>query len=104
MRLTTGPLAARPLRDLLATTGTSVNMPSVTVPTFAGPSVAMLGGAMVASVGMPFVGASSVSVTSLTMPCALRTLARAARPALSLLRRGRTRIAAPGIGAVILTR
>ena len=68
------------------------------------PSVALLGGTVVAPVRMPFVGTSTVSVASLTMPCALRTLARAARPALSLLRRGRARIAAPGIGAVILTR
>ena len=74
-------------------------MPSVAMPAFTGPSITLLAGAMVASVGMPFVGTPSV-----TVPCALQTLARAARPALSLLRRGRTCIAATGIGAVILTR
>ena len=79
-------------------------MPSVSAPAFTGPSFALLAGAVVAPVGMPLVAAPSVTVASLTMPCALRALARAARPALSLLRRGRARIAAPGIGAVILTR
>ena len=78
-------------------------MPSFTVPSFGGPAVALLAGAM-PSVTTPFVSTPSFAVTSLTMPCALRALARAARPALSLLRRGRARIAAPGIGAVILTR
>src|SRR3954469_8296718 len=65
----------------------------------AGPSVALLGGTVVAPVRMPFVSTATVSVASLTMPCALRTLARAARPALSLLLRGRTRIASAGVGA-----
>jgi hypothetical protein len=96
MHLATGAAAAG---GLLAITGPSVRMPGLAVPSFTGTSVALLAGAMVASVGAPVVRAPSVAV-----PCALRTLARAARPALSLLRRGRTRIAAPGIGAVILTR
>jgi hypothetical protein len=70
----------------------------------AGPSVALLGGTVVAPVRMPFVGTATVTVASLTRPCALRTLARAARPTLSLLLRGRARIAAAGVGAAILTR
>src|SRR4051812_38963832 len=91
----TGRATASPLRDLLASARPSVNMPSVTVATFAGPSVVLLAGAM------PSVSTPSFAVASLTMPRALRTLARAAGPALPLLRRGRARIAAACIRAVV---
>lgn len=40
-------------------------MPSVTMATFAGPSVALLAGTM------PSVGTPSFTVASVTMPCAL---------------------------------
>src|SRR5437868_817427 len=100
MRLTARPAAARTLRGLRAVARPTFRMPSVSMPCIGMPSVALLAGAMVASVGMPFVGPSSVPA----VPCALRTLARAATSALSLLRRGRTRIAAAGVGAVILAR
>src|SRR4051812_14042287 len=98
MRLATGRAATRPIRDLLAATG-----PCVTVPAFARPSVALLAGA-VPSVCTPFVTTASFTVACLTMPGALRTLAGAARAALSLLCRGWTRVAAAGVGAEILTR
>ena len=74
-------------------------MPRIGVPGFTRPSIALFAGAMVASIGLPFAGTPSV-----TLPCALRTLAWPARPTLSLLRRGRTRIAATGVGAEILAR
>src|SRR5438270_10345196 len=91
MRLAAGAAAMRCLRT---GAGPSVNMPGVAMPSLAGSSVALLGGTVVTTVRMPFVGTPSVAVASLTMPCALRTLARAAGPALSLLLRGRARIAA----------
>src|SRR6478752_2446128 len=53
------------------------------------PSVVLLGGTVVAPVRMPFVGTAAMRMVSVTMPCPLRTLGRAVRPALSLLLRGR---------------
>src|SRR4051812_6853435 len=100
MRLAAGVVATRSLRSLRATAGPCVSTPGVAMPCLAGPSaVALLGGTVVTTVSMPFVGTPPVA-----MPCALRTLARAARPTLSLLLRGRARIAAAGVGAAILTR
>src|SRR6478752_9794964 len=101
MRLASGAAARSCLR---AAAGPCVDMPGVAMPSLAGSSVALLGGTVVAPVRMPFVGTATVTVASLTRPCALRTLARAARPTLSLLLRGRARIAAAGVGAAILTR
>src|SRR3954452_3153709 len=99
MHLAAGVVATRSLRSLGATAGPCVSTPGVAMPSLAGSSVALLGGTVVAPVRMPFVGTPPVA-----MPCALRTLARAARPTLSLLLRGRARIAAAGVGAAILTR
>src|SRR4051812_1098277 len=104
MRLAAGVVATRSLRSLRTTAGPCVSTPGVAMPSLAGSSVALLGGTVVAPVRMPFVGTATVTVASLTRPCALRTLARAARPTLSLLLRGRARIAAAGVGAAILTR
>src|SRR5438270_6156207 len=90
---------ASTLRDLLASAGPSVNMPSVAVASFAGPSVALLASTM------PSVSTPSFTVASLTMPCALRTLARAAAgPTLPLLRRSRARVAAACVRAVVFAR
>src|SRR3954452_5744288 len=104
IRLAAGAAATSWLRTVGAAAGASIHMPGIAMPSLARPSVALLGGTAVSPVGMPFVGTPSVSVASLTMSCALRTLARAAWPALSLLLRGRARIAAAGIGAEIFAR
>src|SRR6266702_279013 len=98
MFLSTGPGAARAVRGLrsvgMPSVGMpSVDMPSVTVATFAGPSVTLLAGT-VPSVGTPYV----------TMPCALRALTRAARPAGALLQRGWARIGAARIRAAVFPR
>src|SRR3954449_7422178 len=99
MRLASGVVATRSLRSLRATAGPCVSTPGVAMTSLAGPSVALLGGTVVTTVSMPFVGTPPVA-----MPCAVRTLAWAAGPALTLLGRGRTRIAAARVGAVVFAR
>ena len=74
-----GTAATRTLRGLLA-----ASRPSVTMPTFAGPSVALLAGAM-PSIRTPFVSPPSFALASVAMPCALRALAGAAWASLALL-------------------